>query len=251
MESLDWTKLAGDITQDTKRIPYGPNKHLFHKVAFDVFQLNSSPIESLWTLEDDDDGTQYLVAQYSDDEKSHSIEVTSSWEALSDKSGKNVTLLYKDTPIQRFASADYGFDGDDVHLFQQSLVKLLNSNPNFVAKVLRGQSKERLGILAQHYPELRALDAELEEGPTEWEEKNDPYFYDRKRYEDDLRKSFEDESTSKLPDDKALYIIDKLYNTIKDAMSEKGIELSHGDLKSIWDDIEHRMASDRMLSDVK
>ena len=156
METLDWTKLAGDVIPDSGRIPYKPNKHLFRKVAFDVFQLNSSPIESLWILEDGDDGNQYLVAQY-DETESNTLEAKSSWEALVDRKGENVTLLYKETPIQRFASSDYGFTADDVHIFQKSLVDLLNSDPDFVTKVLKTQSKEKLGILAQHFPELNIV----------------------------------------------------------------------------------------------
>jgi len=156
METLDWTKLAGDVVPDSGRIPYAPNKHLFKKVAFDVFQLNSSPVESLWILEENENGEQYLVAQFDDMEIS-TLEAKSHWEALADSKGENVTLMYKDTPIQRFASSDYGFTKDDVHIFQQSLVELLNSNPDFVIKVLKDQPKERLGILAQHFPELNIV----------------------------------------------------------------------------------------------
>jgi hypothetical protein len=156
METLDWTKLVGDVVPDSGRIAYEPNKHLFRKVAFDVFQLNSSPVESLWILEENENGEQYLVAQY-EDGQTDTLEVKSHWEALADRKGENVTLMYKDTPIQRFASSDYGFAPDDVHIFQQSLVELLNSNPEFVIKVLKNQPKEKLGILAQHFPELNIV----------------------------------------------------------------------------------------------
>jgi len=156
METLDWTKLACDVVPDSGKIPYEPNKHLFRKVGFDVFQMNSSPVESLWILEDGDDGKQYLSARY-DDTESETIEVKSSWNALADRKGENITLMYKDEPIQRFASSDYGFNKDDIHIFQQSLVELLNSDPNFVKRVLKSQSKERLGIIAQHFPELNVV----------------------------------------------------------------------------------------------
>jgi len=156
MESLDWTKLAGDVTPQTGRIPYTPNKHLFRKVAFDVFQLNSSPVESLWTLEDAEDGTQYLVAQYGEEEP-ETLEVKSHWEALADREGKNITLIYKSAPIQRFASADYGFDVEDVHLFQQALVEKLGSDKSFVTKLLKSQPKTKLDSLIAQFPELRGL----------------------------------------------------------------------------------------------
>jgi hypothetical protein len=175
MESLDWTKLAGDVTPDTGRIPYEPNKHLFRKVAFDVFQLNSSPVESLWTLEDGDDGSQYLVAMYGEEEESESLEAKSHWEALSDRDGKNVTLIYKNAPIQRFASSDYGFSREDVHIFQQTLVEKLSSDQSSVAKFLKSQPKEKLDVLFAQFPELQSmaaidLETESEEVPQHEEE---------------------------------------------------------------------------------
>lgn len=161
MESLDWTQLAGNVVPETGRIPYEPNKHLFRKVAFDVFQLSSSPVESLWALEDGEDGEQFLVAQYSDeDTDTETLESKSHWEALSDREGKNVTLTYKTTAIQRFASADHGFGEEDVHLFQQALIEKLASDKEFVSKLLQSQPKAKLDLLVSQFPELQALAVE-------------------------------------------------------------------------------------------
>lgn len=160
MDTLDWTELAGNVMPNKNRIPYEPNKHLFRKVAFDVFQLNSSPVESLWILEEGDDGQQFLVAQYGAEED-EAIESKSSWEALSDKEGKNVTLMYKNTPIQRFASTDYGFNEDDVHLFQKTLVESLDSNGKLVSKLLGSQSHEKVAYLTSKFPELESFAADL------------------------------------------------------------------------------------------
>lgn len=153
MDTLDWTKLASDITPNTRRIPFEPNKHLFKKVAFDVFQLNGSPVESLWLLEEDENGEQFLVAQY-DDQEAKGLEVKSHWAALADKDYKNVTLLYKDTPIQRFASSQYGFDESDAHIFQHTLIEKLSSDKEFLAKFLESQPEERRNELLRQFPEL-------------------------------------------------------------------------------------------------
>jgi len=153
METLDWTKLAGDVTPDTSRIPYEPNKHLFRKVAFDVFQLNSSPVESLWILEESEDGQQFLVARY-DEVEPETLAAKSHWEALADQKGENVTLMYKDAPIQRFASTDYGFTPSDAHIFQQVLVKKLSSDQEFVKKLINSQPEARRKLLLEQFPEL-------------------------------------------------------------------------------------------------
>lgn len=153
METLDWTKLAGDVTPNTSKIPYEPNKHLFKKVAFDVFQLNSSPTESLWLLEEGEDGQQYLVAQYGDEE-GESLESRGHWEALADKQGKNITLMYKDSPIQRFASSDYGFNEEDVHIFQETLLNKLSSDKEFVKRLIDAQPENKKELLLKQFPEL-------------------------------------------------------------------------------------------------
>lgn len=188
METLDWTKLAKDVTSDNSRIPYEANKHLFTKIAFDVFQLNSSPVESLWILEESDDGDQYLVAQY-DDVESQTLEVKSHWKALSDRDGQNITLVYKDYPVQRFSSSEYGFTNKDIHIFQKSLINKLASDKKFTSKFLNSQSKDKLNSLISKFPELHSLAAE----PTEWERQNDPYWRERHNYEEDLARSFEEE----------------------------------------------------------
>jgi len=153
METLDWTKLAGEVTPDDSRVPYEPNKHMFRKVAFDVFQLNSSPVESLWILEEDEDGQQYLVARY-EESGEETLEAKSHWEALVDKKGENITLMYKDSPIQRFASTDYGFDSEDVHVFQQVLVEKLSSDQEFVKKLINSQPEAKRNLLLEQFPEL-------------------------------------------------------------------------------------------------
>jgi hypothetical protein len=153
METLDWKKLALDVNPDTKKVLYEPNKQHFTKIAFDVFQLNTSPVQSLWTLEEDDDGTSYLVAQYEDIEE-RPLESKSHWIALSDRDNKNVTLFYKDMAIQRFASSEFGFGNDDVHIFQRTLVEKLSSDRSFVEKLLKSQSEDTREALLSRFPEL-------------------------------------------------------------------------------------------------
>lgn len=152
METLDWKRLATDITPETGKVLYGPNKNLFTKVAFDVFRLNNAPIDSLWTLEDGDDGEQYLVARYEDEESK--LEAKGSWMALSDSDKKNITLLYKDSPIKRFASTEYQFTPEDIHIFQRTLIEKLSSDKEFINKLLKSQPEDKRKLLIKQFPEL-------------------------------------------------------------------------------------------------
>jgi len=154
MDTLDWTELSGVVDPDLRKISYEQNKHLFTKVAFDVFQLNSSPVDSLWILEDDDDGAQFLVARYEDEDADSGLKAESSWAALADKEAANVTLFYKDSPIQRFASTEFGFTKDDVGVFKKSLIEKLSSDKTFRDKFLSSLPTAKRDALLQQFSEL-------------------------------------------------------------------------------------------------
>lgn len=155
MDTLDWNMLADRYAAKQVKVPYEPNKQFFTKVAFDVFQLNTSPVESLWTLEEGEDGKQYLVAVYNDETQEKPLEAKSEWHALADKEAKNVTLLYKNTPIQRFASKDFGFNSEDVYVFQKTLINKLSSDRDFLKKFLDSQPEEKKNQLLAQFPELK------------------------------------------------------------------------------------------------
>lgn len=153
METVDLTKVADIINTNKKRLPFNKYKHLFTKVAFDVFQLNSSNVESYWILEKDEDGSEYLAANYEVAPKD-GIQVESGWEALSDKEAKNVTLSYKGVPIKRLASSEFGFNEDDVGLFKKALVNKLSSDKEFVNKLMNILTTEKRNALVEVFPEL-------------------------------------------------------------------------------------------------
>jgi hypothetical protein len=153
METIDLTKVAKVVDPDKKRLPYDKYKHLFTKVAFDVFQLNTSPVESYWILEKDDDGKEYLSANY-EKEQTEELQAKSSWEALSDKESKNITLLYRGVPIKRFASSEYGFDSNDVDIFKNALVNKLSVSKEFVDKLIEVLTEEKRDALVKAFPEL-------------------------------------------------------------------------------------------------
>lgn len=168
MESLDWNKLHNDTGRhlDSQRISYDKNKHLFRKIAFDVFQLNTTSVESLWKLEAEADGSEYLVAIYGDNSQPSPIQITANWKAYSDSKSENVTLMYRDVFVSKFASSEYGFTNDDVHLFKDTLVNKLASDPGFVRAMFDKIGKAKRAELVSAYPEFdedSKPDAESEE----------------------------------------------------------------------------------------
>lgn len=153
MEIVDFAKIANIVNPDNRRISYEKNKHLFHKVAFDVFQLSGAPVESYWILEKGEDGKEYLVANYEDTDIT-STAAQNNWEAESDKKAENVTIFYKNMPIKRLSSSEFGFNKDDVHIFKQALSHNLNNNKNFVKKLLNEFKEDVRQSLFKVFPEL-------------------------------------------------------------------------------------------------
>ncbi len=154
METIDWAKVASTVIENKGRLPYNENRHLFTKVAFDVFQMNDSPFEAYWTLETGEDGEEYLVATYDAESKESGLTSESKWEALSDKKSENVTLFYRGVPVKRFASCEYNFNSSDVNIFKSSLVGKLKKEASFVNKLLKVLPNEKKTALVQTFPEL-------------------------------------------------------------------------------------------------
>lgn len=150
MEHNDWAKLFHKYSNS--RVEYDKNKHLFTKVAFDTFQINSSPIESLWILEEGEDGKQYLVATYDEDS---TIKSESNWTAFTNKEASAITLYYKDQPVYKFAAAAYGFGKDDAYLFEKLLVKRAETDGHFVKTILEQLPEEKAQSIKSLFPELR------------------------------------------------------------------------------------------------
>lgn len=124
---------------------------LIQKYAFDVYKVDNDPYESLWIRQDFEDGP-YLVRasdpQYSKEEKGD-------WTAVSDYNRENITLAYKDIPIARFSSDEFGFDPKDVMSFKAALLESVEADGSFVKNILSGQPSGKREALMQTFPEFK------------------------------------------------------------------------------------------------
>ena len=150
MDNSAWAQLFNKFYPS--KLAFESNKHLFTKIAFDVFQLNSSPVESLWILEEGEDGKQYLSATYSGDDDQK--EAVGNWNALPNKESSLVILCYKNFPIHKFASSEFGFNKSDIQVFQKALMNKINSDQSFVQNIIDVQPKEKKDLLFEQFPEL-------------------------------------------------------------------------------------------------
>ena len=131
--NYDWAHLDHTVNPQQNVLEYNGVKHLFKKVAFDVYKQDGS--NKLWELRSED-GAEYLVALYEDSETDLVVEAEDeSWVATPDTSGENVTLSYKSTPIARFASVKYQYTPDNAEKFAKFIEKKA-SDSKFVKDLL-------------------------------------------------------------------------------------------------------------------
>ena len=76
--------------------------------------------------------------------------------AILDCENKNITLAYKNHPIQKFASSEYGFNKDDAYIFQRTLIEKLSTDKSFVDKLLKSLPKEKQEQLLTQFSELKS-----------------------------------------------------------------------------------------------
>lgn len=123
----------------------------FKKVAFDMYKVDNDPYESLWALQEID-GKQHLVRA---SDPQFETRKSGDWEAISDYDKKNVTLSYKNIPITRFSSDEYGFSSNDISLFKSAIIEKSSSDDSFVKELLKEQPSNKRDALILTFPELK------------------------------------------------------------------------------------------------
>lgn len=140
----DWTLLNAKLNPKKDRIDFQSTKHLFRKVAFDVYKPISGS-DRLWELRHDEDGKEYLIALYSDEDDlvvESQEDGSNKWTAVADHEGKNVTLSYRDFPITRIAIAQYGVDSHRAEDFARFVEKKA-TDKNFIANLLASMPESK------------------------------------------------------------------------------------------------------------
>jgi len=120
------------------------------KIAFDVYKVTDDPYSNLWMLEDID-GAPHLVR--ASDPIFNSVD-SGDWSAISDYDNENVTLSYKNIPISRFSSIQYGFKSNDINSFKSALLSLAVEDEAFVKDLFVEQPFNKKEALISTFPEL-------------------------------------------------------------------------------------------------
>ena len=103
---------------------------------------------------EDCDGEMYLVRS-SDTESGHRS--VGDWTAVSDHLKTNVTLAYKNVPVARLSSEEYGFDKDSIMTFKSALLDTIGKDAGTVKDILSSQPGSKAEALSNTFPELKKL----------------------------------------------------------------------------------------------
>lgn len=141
MSSFDWSIVDKAVNKSRTVYEFSEVKHLFKKVAFDVYKPVTGS-EQLWELRDGEDGKQYLFALYEEGEDIIAQASAKEWYAIPDAQGLNITLSYKQIPVARFASTECGFTSEEAGEFAAFLEK-------------RAASKDFVSEMLKHLPEAK------------------------------------------------------------------------------------------------
>jgi hypothetical protein len=122
------------------------------KVAFDVYKVYKDQYDSLWTLEKEADGSEYLVRG---DKPTFDYSKDGEWSVANDYDHSSVTVNYKGVPICSFACRDFGVDSSNIDVLKKTILHKVSSDREFVAKVLNEQSKLKAQALLTTFPEFK------------------------------------------------------------------------------------------------
>lgn len=151
---LDYSQLNQNLHQE-KVYKYSQVKDRLQKVAFDVVRFRNTNsddevVSGLWQIQNTEDG-EVIVAKYSDEEEPVK---TSSWDALPDKSGHNVSIFYKNTPVTRLKTASLGIDPQEACTLCQYLPEKLATNIQLRQSFLNLLSTEEREQFLTQFPEM-------------------------------------------------------------------------------------------------
>lgn len=124
----------------------------FKKIAYDVYRVDNDPYESLWLYQDFEDGPYLVRAVDSVDDLTKK---NGEWDALTDKSGENITLLYKNVPISRFSSSEFKFNAENLLTFKSALLDQITNNTDFLKSILKNEPAEKVSAIVTSFPEFK------------------------------------------------------------------------------------------------
>jgi len=159
--AVNYSDLQGDMAPRPKAFRYDDVKHRLKKVAYDIVRfVDGDDISGLWKIQQTDDG-DVIVAQYDDASNFSEVEKTASvetnWQVLADRTGENVNLFYKGSPVTKLSLASIGIPTEDADVVCRYLPEKLATNEALTSNLLAELPPNNLKELVKAHPELSSM----------------------------------------------------------------------------------------------
>jgi len=160
--AVNYNTLECGLKTKAQAFRYEDVKHRLKKVAFDVVKFkDADDISGLWQIQRTQEG-DVIVAKYDDnytvaEEVTSTEKVASHWSVISDRSGENIHVFYKNNPVTKIALASVGIPKEDADIICECLPDKLATNEVLASNMLRELPDVSYKDLLRVCPELRAL----------------------------------------------------------------------------------------------
>lgn len=159
--AVNYNDLQGDLTPRPTAFRYADVKHRLKKVAYDIVRfVDGDDISGLWQIQQTEEG-DVIVAQYDDtanfSEAEKVASVETNWRAIADRSGENINIFYKDSPVTKVSLASMGIPTEDADVVCRYLPEKLATNEALTSNMLAEMSSNNLKNLVRAHPELVSM----------------------------------------------------------------------------------------------
>lgn len=149
---IDYKDVVDKLYGSNNVKPVKGNEDKMIRVAFDFFKLRDDDPETLWQVQKADDGQEYLMRTFSDDESNEKLKTESNWDVQLNKEATNLTIYKSEVPVHRMDLGKMNIERGDSEGFRA-----------FVLGKLRREDSEFLQKLAMEMP-LTKISALKESG---------------------------------------------------------------------------------------
>jgi hypothetical protein len=147
--NFDYDQLNAKLNKKTYRLD--EVKDRIEKVAFDVVRFRDKDESSnLWQVLDAEDGHQYIIALYQDEEIKKSA-----WAVKVSSLDNSLNFYYKGDPIATIPSVKLGLKKEDMVKVASELPNRLDTNKKLLSSLLKEVPLTVRKDIVSKYPELQ------------------------------------------------------------------------------------------------
>lgn len=148
--SIDLDNVTNTVLKKSFKLSEVKDK--IQKIGFDIVRFKDGNPEELWQIQSAEDGSEYVVALYNDEEKVVTASMKPHWSAV--VRNNELHIFYKKDFLCKIASSKLGFTNEDLSLAKRYLPNKLAENKNLVKALFKDLDEQTCKNILSKYPEL-------------------------------------------------------------------------------------------------